>query len=425
MELLTTNFFSDYRAFNGFEQNFFSVFSIFFPAATGILAGANISGDLKDPSTAIPRGTLLAIAITSSSYVIFAIVAGASVLRDATGISADYVNGTVSEFMVLCPTDDEHPHCHWGLHNSYQVMTLVSAFGPLNYAGCFAATLSSALACFVSAPKVFQALCRDRLFPYLHVFAKGYGKNQEPLRAYALTFAIALVGILIAKLDLIAPLISNFFLASYALVNFSTFHVDLIQPLGWRPTFKYYNKWLSLLGCVLSVSAMFLCSWPTALVTFGAVFGLFLFVKHSKPRKIRFKSFYPPSINFIFKIFWTEVNWGSSSQAQTYKTALITVQQLNTTEDHVKTYTPQVLVMTGAPNMRPSLVDFAYLLCKNNSLMVCGDVIKVLKISLFLPGRILMLKNCFRIARVTRNERSGLPRRHAGCATTRPRPFTT
>lgn len=37
----------DYRYFEGVEHNFFSVFSIFFPAATGILAGANISGDLK------------------------------------------------------------------------------------------------------------------------------------------------------------------------------------------------------------------------------------------------------------------------------------------------------------------------------------------------------------------------------------------
>jgi len=69
------------------------------------------------------------------------------------------------------------------------------------------------------------------------------------------------------------------------------------------------------------------------------------------------------------------VNWGSSGQAQAYKTALMTVQQLNKTEDHVKTYAPQILVMTGAPNMRPSLVDFAYLLCKNNSLMVCGDIV--------------------------------------------------
>ena len=186
-------------------------------------------------------------------------------------------------------------------------MTLVSAFGPLNYAGCFAATLSSALACFVSAPKVFQALCQDRLFPHLQYFAKGYGKSQEPLRAYILTFVIALAcvligkiqiiifgrnfilpffvngGRLLAQLNIIAPLITNCYLASYALVNFSTFHIDLIQPVGWRPTFRYYNKWLSLIGCGLSVSAMFLCSWPTALVTSTVVMTLFLIVKYRKP----------------------------------------------------------------------------------------------------------------------------------------------
>ena len=199
-------------------------------------------------------------------------------------------------------------NCEWGLHNSYQVMTLVSAVGALNYAGCFAATLSSALACFVSAPKVFQALCSDRLFPFLHIFAKGYGKNREPLRAYALTFIIALACVLIgiiktdirhtwnyaniilfyanffpAQLNLIAPLITNCYLASYSLVNFSTFHVDLVQPVGWRPTFQYFNKWLSLLGCCLSVSAMFLCSWPTALVTCSVVFALVVVVNYRKP----------------------------------------------------------------------------------------------------------------------------------------------
>jgi hypothetical protein len=45
--LFKENFFPDYRFSEGVDHGFFSVYSIFFPAATGILAGANISGDLK------------------------------------------------------------------------------------------------------------------------------------------------------------------------------------------------------------------------------------------------------------------------------------------------------------------------------------------------------------------------------------------
>lgn len=41
--ILLENFGPDFRD----GETFFSVFAIFFPAATGILAGANISGDLS------------------------------------------------------------------------------------------------------------------------------------------------------------------------------------------------------------------------------------------------------------------------------------------------------------------------------------------------------------------------------------------
>lgn len=179
------NFKADYRRHNGIENNFFTVFAIFFPAATGILAGANISGDLKDPQKSIPKGTLLAIAITSTSYVLMAFMAGATVARDATGNVTQMANGSW-EFLD-CVSDE----CKYGLHNSFQVIQLVSLFGPLIFAGCFAATLSSALASLVSAPKVFQALCKDRLYPKIEWFAKGYGKNDEPVRGYILTFVIA------------------------------------------------------------------------------------------------------------------------------------------------------------------------------------------------------------------------------------------
>lgn len=79
------------------------------------------------------------------------------------------------------------------------MIELVSWVGPIIYAGCFAATLSSALASLVSAPKVFQALCKDKLYPYIEWFGKGYGQNNEPVRGYVLTFFIAIAFILIGK----------------------------------------------------------------------------------------------------------------------------------------------------------------------------------------------------------------------------------
>ncbi|CAG4955548.1 unnamed protein product [Parnassius apollo] len=347
LTVLQKNMASDYRYFEGVEHNFFSVFSIFFPAATGILAGANISGDLKDPQKSIPKGTLLAILLTTLSYMLIAVVAGWTVLRDASGD----VSALQDWSLASCAANRS---CPYGLHNSNDVIRLVSGWGPLIYGGCFAATLSSALASLVSAPKVFQALCQDKLYPYLEFFAKGYGSNNEPVRGYVLTFIIATAFILMGGLNQIAPLISNFFLAAYALINFSTFHASLAKPVGWRPTFRLYSKWLSLCGAALCVAIMFVVSWATALLTFGFLLALYLLVSHRKP----------------------DVNWGSTTQAQTYKNALSGVHQLNRVTEHVKNYRPQILVLTGFPGERPILSDLAYLLTKGLSLMLCGHIVQ-------------------------------------------------
>ncbi|XP_075227429.1 sodium chloride cotransporter 69 isoform X2 [Lycorma delicatula] len=345
MTVLEINWKPDYRVYEGVHHDFFSVFAIFFPAASGFTAGANISGDLRDPQKAIPKGTVLAIFISTALYVGMAFLTGATVVRDASGLVDDLYINTAYQ----CT----EKKCNYGLENTVQVIELVSAFGPLIYAGCFAATLSSALASLVSAPKIFQALCNDKLYPYLSWFGKGYGKNNEPVRGYILTFFIALCFILIGQLNAIAPLISNFFLAAYALINFSTFHASLVKPVGWRPTFKYFNMWLSLLGAILCVCVMFLISRWTALITMAVVLALYLIVSYRKP----------------------DVNWGSSTQAQTYKNALASVQQLIRVEEHVKNYRPQIIALSGLPSARPSLIDFGYLITKNISLLICGHIV--------------------------------------------------
>ncbi|XP_038820855.1 solute carrier family 12 member 2-like [Salvelinus namaycush] len=344
-------------------ESFFSVFAIFFPAATGILAGANISGDLSDPQLAIPRGTLLAILITGIVYLGVAISTGSCIVRDATGNGNDTLG---AQFMANCTDaackfgydfssckgNDGQYNCRYGLQNDFQVMSIVSGFGPIITAGIFSATLSSALASLVSAPKVFQALCKDNIYPGLEMFAKGYGKNNEPLRGYILTFCIALAFILIAQLNIIAPIISNFFLASYALINFSVFHASLANSPGWRPSFKFYNMWVSLAGAVLCCVVMFVINWWAALMTNGIVMGLYIYVSYKKP----------------------DVNWGSSTQALTYHQALTHSLHLSSVEDHIKNFRPQCLVMTGYPNSRPALLHLVHAFTKNVGLMICGHV---------------------------------------------------
>ncbi|KAK9508116.1 hypothetical protein O3M35_007849 [Rhynocoris fuscipes] len=358
LKVFKENLKPEYRYFEGVEHDFFSVFSVFFPAVTGIVAGANLSGDLKDPSRAIPRGTLLAIITTFISYLSYAFMMGGCVLRDANG------NATLLQNISLNaedPLEDRweqiqvcNKTCRYGLQNDNQVMELVSLWGPLIYGGCFAATLSSAIASLVGAPRVLQALAKDKLYPFIGFFSKGYGANNDPIRGYICVFVIAFGCILIGQLNYIAPLLSNFFLAAYALINFSVFHVSLSKSPGWRPAFKYTNAWVSLLGTLLCIAVMFLISWWTALATFFVVVTLYLYVSYRKP----------------------EVNWGSSTQAQAYYFALRSALELNKVQEHVKNYRPQILVLSGMPGYRPALIDFANLITKGKSLLVCSQFIK-------------------------------------------------
>jgi solute carrier family 12 sodium/potassium/chloride transporter 2 len=89
--------------------------------------------------------------------------------------------------------------CEYGSYNDKQVMSLMALSAPVIYLGCFASCLSSALSCMVSGPKTFQALCQDKVYPYLTRFGVGYGKTDDPLWSYGLGFIIAIVFIIIGK----------------------------------------------------------------------------------------------------------------------------------------------------------------------------------------------------------------------------------
>uniref|UniRef100_A0A674AAA8 Solute carrier family 12 member 3 n=1 Tax=Salmo trutta TaxID=8032 RepID=A0A674AAA8_SALTR len=307
-------------------ETFFSVFAIFFPAATGILAGANISGDLKDPQDALPKGTLLAILITGVTYLGVALCVSATVVRDATG----NINDTIATGMEMLCNGTNTAACEQGW----------------NFSSC------DVNSCKFGSMNNFQALCKDNIYTALKFFAKGHGKNNEPIRGYVLTFIIAVAFIIIADLNVIAPIISNFFLASYALINFSCFHASYAKSPGWRPAYRYYNMWLSLFGAVLCCGVMFVINWWAALLTYAIEIFLYVYVTVKKPN----------------------VNWGSSTQAVTFVSAVNNALSLTGVEDHVKNFRPQCMVLTGAPKNRPALLDLAHCFTKNYGLCLTCEV---------------------------------------------------
>ncbi|KRY36243.1 Solute carrier family 12 member 2 [Trichinella spiralis] len=412
-------------------ETFFSLFSIYFPAATGVMAGANISGDLKNAHNAIPKGTLLAILITSSVYCVCVLATGFTCLKDASGVLDDLKLGTLSN----CAASE---NCTYGLLNYFQVMEMQSAFSPLITAGVFAASLSSALSS--------MALSNDNLFPYIRYFGRGYGRNNEPRPAYILTFLIACCVIAIGDLNIIAPIISNFFLASYALINYACFDASYSQSLGFRPAFKYYNMWLSLCGALLCLGVMIVINWWATLVTVAVILILYIYLLRRKPIFINFvfvmdtffdlyitwntiifdkldcifvwkrkkcitvkflhypsdvqaipkTRFYhivvqfcatanPKCFNGFFRNWMLNyfdsftpmpnVNWGSSGQAHALRNALNAMHRLDNTEEHVKNYRPQILVLTGNLSECNHLLNFATSITKDSCLLISAEVI--------------------------------------------------
>ena len=337
------------------SHSFFSVFAVFFPAVTGIMAGANMSGDLKNPSEDIPKGTTRAVILTYVSYVALLWFLGFTSMR------------CTDEDMTKCPrvadmawatsvAESDIPQ--GGLLYNKIISTAHSLWAPLVYVGVFAATLSSALASIVGAPRILQSLASDKIFPWpvLEFFAKGSGPGNEPNRGYVLTFFMATGCCLIGQLDVIAPIIANFFMISYAITNYACFAASESKSPSWRPTFKYYNPWLSLFGAGLCIVAMFLMDWANSLVSCFVGLGIFGYLNHIRP----------------------DTNWGPAGEARKYLNALRSMEALTFSAqkvEHVKTFRPQILFMCGHPKDRPNLLGFAHALRASRGAMVIGNVL--------------------------------------------------
>ncbi len=221
------------------------VFAVFFPAATGIMAGANMSGELKNPKKSIPLGTISAILICYGVYV----VSGYWLSRVAT------------------PEE---------LVTNYNVMIDYAFWPPAVLGGLLGATFSSALASIVGAPRILQALGDHRIFPGGELFSKLAG-NGEPRNAILLTGGIVLASLMVRDLNTIAPLITMFFLITYMMINLVVFIEQRMDMVSFRPTFPV-PRFVPLIGTLGCLFTMFIINATFGLISIAFVVAAYLYL---------------------------------------------------------------------------------------------------------------------------------------------------
>jgi len=287
--------------FNPEGESFGTVFAVFFPAVTGIMAGVSMSGDLKEPRVAIPKGTLLAILVGMIVYIAFPI-----------WLSLNFSNG------VLVADGDT-------------VVWDIARWPELIYAGVWGATLSSALGSILTAPRTLQALAFDGLVP--RFLGRGSGPSQEPRIGIMLTFALAQGGIFLGSLDAIAPVLTMFFLATYGVTNLACGLQKWAGSPSFRPSFRV-SSIISLGGaaaCFYVMSIIDLVAMVAALVLCALIFAI------ASRRSLG-------------------TTYGDARHGIWAAIVRYALQKLRRSEWHPLNWRPNVLILGGNPNKRPYLI---------------------------------------------------------------------
>ena len=277
------------------------LFAIFFPAVTGFEAGVSMSGDLKDPKKSIPIGTISAISVGLLAYI---------------GLAAFFAYNVNSDQLI----------------NNPNILLEISFYSPILVAGIWGATLSSAIGSILGAPRILQATSVDRITP--RIFATGYGKTNEPRNALILTFLIAEAGILIGELNLIARVVSMFFITTYGFLNLSS-TLEKWASTDFRPSFKIPTV-VSIIGALVCFILMLELDF-VALIGATIVMGsLFLFLKK---RELTLES----------GDTWEGV-WSSVLRSG--------LNRLNRTVKQQRNWRPNIILFSGGSTARPHLLEF-------------------------------------------------------------------
>ncbi|UZJ56363.1 hypothetical protein CBS101457_005683 [Exobasidium rhododendri] len=304
------------------KESWQTVFGVLFPAVTGLLAGASMSGDLRKPSKSIPKGTNWSLAFTYVIYVGSFVIFAGTIARQSFYLDV----GIVSD-VALSP----------------QMITF----------GALASTSFSALMGVMACGKVLQAIARDNLLPVLDVFAQGTEVSDTPTYAVLATWIFCQCVLFVDSVNLIAQLVTMTSLLTFGTLSFATLALKAGGAPSFRPSFRYWNIWTAGAGTLSSFGAMFFTD-PIA-ASACITFAIFLFS--------------------AIHIFCPPKPWGDVTRNLNYHIVRKYLLRLDERKGRVTHWRPQILLLANNPRTEWNLIIFCNSL-KKGALYVLGHVLK-------------------------------------------------
>lgn len=304
----------------GAMMSFTRVFAVMFNGCTGIMAGSNMSGDLKNPGYSIPRGTLAAVFTTFITY-------------------------NVLSLLVAWSCD------RYLLQRDYSFLGDINILPPMVTVGIYSSALSAAMSNLIGASRVLYALSKDDLFGGVLALARKTSQSGNPWVSVLVSWLLVQMVLFAGKLNTIAGIVTIFFLLVYAAVNLACLALEWASAPNFRPSFRFFT-WhtctLGILGCLVMI---FLINAIYAFASIAFMLLLLMLIHYLGPIS----------------------NWGYISQALIFHQVRKYLLMLDVRKDHVKFWRPQVLLMVANPRSCTGLMTFINDL-KKSGLYVLGHI---------------------------------------------------
>jgi hypothetical protein len=298
---------------------FWTVFAVFFPAVTGIMAGVSLSGALRRPERSIPRGTIAAVLTGFGVYLV--VVLALSIAADPTALATD--------------------NLIW--------FTLVGGASFLILPGLWGAIFSSAVGSVLSAPRTLEAMVHDRILPgFMGARIRWVEGPGVPL---LLSLAVALAAVMLGDLDAVAPALTMFFLTTYGMINLVAGIEKLAGDPSFRPTMRV-PWWVSIAGALGCFWVMFLINPLALMIALVVEVGVYLLMRR--------RALVAP--------------WGDLRRGALVALVRSTVMQLRRLPENPRNWRPNILLFSGSPMRRSDLARLASWLTRDRGILTVSEV---------------------------------------------------